>query len=516
MLEALAGGRSAMVRGAAVLVTVVGAGSALGQTVRITPSVDTRLTWTDNVDVSSGNKQQDWIAEVAPGISISRDSGRFSGRLNAQLRNIGHANESDLNTSFLTLQGRGQIEAVEDALFVDLDSAISRSNLSAFSGRSAADSLNADSNSETRTWSISPRLRFRLWGDADGTVSYTSRWLDSGGELGQRRLDQWTAVAGSPTAFRLFGWGLSYSRNRSDQGSGLTGSAGGESKEESGRATLYINVTPQFRLRAIGGRESNDYESGQSEAGSIYGGGFDWNPTERTTIAATTEERMFGRGYDFSFQHRMARSSWNLRFSKDLSSSLQNLSQGRPLTQEEQLCRQIATVLVQDTVQQQQFYERCLVSMGFDPFASRQTLLTNSHFIEKSLQAGFSLIGVRNVLSVAAVRSDRERVGSAGGLVAGDEFASTDKLVSTSFTLSLSHRLSGMTSLNTSLMHTHSVGASGTDLDTKRLFATVGLTTELGPDTYGGVTYRYQRSEGKSIGSDFIENAITANLGMRF
>lgn len=509
------GARSVL--GCAAAIAVAAASSTYAQTVTITPSIDTRLTWTDNTGASSRDKQSGWHGEIAPGIAISRESGRFSGHLNAQFRNVAYASESDRNTSFLALQGRGQIEAVEDSLFVDMDAAISRNNLSAFSGRSSVDTLNTSSNNETRTWSIAPRMQFRLGGDGRGSISYLSRWLDSGGRaIGQQRLGQWSAQASSPSAFRLFGWGLAYSRTESDYGSDNTSSGGGSASQDVGRATLYINVTPQLRLRAIGGRESNDYINGERESGSIYGGGFDWYPTERTAILATTEERIFGRGYDFSFTHRMRRSSWFLRFSKDMSSSLRSFSQGRQLTQEEQLCAQVADLVGGDSAQQQQIYESCLAALGFDPFAARQTVLSNANYLEKSAQAGFSLVGVRNVLSFTLRRADRSRLGLGGSLSVGDDFANTDRLVTTGSTAALSHKLTGYTSLNVTVTHERAQGASGTNLDTRRLFTLIGLTTRLGPKTYGGLNYRYQRSDGNSAGSDFTENSITASLGMRF
>lgn len=497
----------------AVAAATLATTAASAQMVTVTPSVDTRLTWTDNANASA-DKEQDFIAEVSPGISISRESGRVNGRLSAQLRNVGYANDSGRNTSFVALQGRGEVEALEDLLFVDLDASISRNNLSAFTGRSSTDTLNTDKNDETRTWSIAPRMQFHI-GEAQGSVGYVSRWLDSGGSMGQQRLSQWTAQASSPSAFRLFGWGLNYSRTASDYGSQTTSSGSNNVTSEVGRATLYVNLTPQFRLRAIGGRESNDYEDRKGESGTIYGGGFDWNPTERTTIAVTTEERMFGRGYDLRFNHRTPRSTWHLSFVKDLSSSLQSLGQ-RPLTQEELLCAQIANVLSKDPVQQQQIYQSCLGILGFDPIAARRTMLSNAQYVDKSFEAGFSLIGVRNTLSFTFVRSDRSRLGGGTGLTVGDDFANTDRVITTSGTVALSHQLSGTTSLNASVTQSRSQGDSGTNLDTKRLFASFGVTTELGPKTYGGLTYRYQRGDSNSADGDFTENAITANLGMRF
>src|SRR5690606_10681883 len=94
------------------------------------------------------------------------------------------------------------------------------------------------------------------------------------------------------------------------------------------RGTLFANISSQFRLRGIVGRESNDYEDGVETSSDIVGGGIDWYPTDRTAISATVEDRFFGRGYDVSFNHRMSRSVWFLSASRDTSSLARDLGTG--------------------------------------------------------------------------------------------------------------------------------------------------------------------------------------------
>lgn len=499
------------VRLLALAIGAIGAGSALAQTITVTPSVQTRLTWTDNGNASS-DKESDWIAELAPGISISRESGRVSGLLNAQLRNVGYANDSGRNTSYLGLQGRGQLEAIENLFFVDVDANISRSNLSAFSGRSANDDLSVDEDNETRSWSIGPRLQFRLGASTQGSIRYLSRWLESGGSAASnQRLDQWTAQASSPAATRVFGWGLDFSRSKTEYDDSLSRDV----TQETGRATLFINVTPQFRLRVIGGHESNDYANSRGESGTIYGGGVDWNPTERTAISGTVEERVFGTGYNLSFKHRAARSTWDLTYVKDFSSSAQSLGGG--IYQDPQFLTFFndpnLVAALPDSAQREAFVRLLL---GYPPTGGTGAIVSNAQQLTETFRAGFSVIGMRNTLSFSLQQSDSSRLSDVSGLSAQDDFALSDTVKTTSATVSFSHKLSGLSSLNTAITRSRSEGASGTGLDTSRLFATAGLTTKIGPRTNAGLTYRYQRSDGSSAGSDFTENAITANLGMTF
>ena len=495
----------------AVAVAAIGTTSVCAQTVTVTPSVQTQLTWTDNVGATD-KKKSDWIAELAPGIAVSRESGRFNGALSARFRSLAYASESSRNTSYLALQGKGEIEALEELLFFDLAANISRDNTSSFSGRSSGDSLSVDENNETRTWSFGPRVQFRLGDTGQGTVRYLSTWLDAGGTTANnQRQDTLTAQLSDPSAARLFGWGLDYSKSRSEYDSTLRDAV----TLETLRATLYTNLSPQFRFRVIGGRESNDYGGSRSESGPIYGVGFDWYPSDRTSVSGTTEERVFGRGYNFDFKHRAQRSTWDLSYVKDVSSSLDTLAGG--IYSDPQFLTFYndpgLISAIPDNAQREAFVRLLL---GYPATGGTGAVVSNAYTLSKTWRAAFSLIGVRNTLSLSAQRSDSSRLGSITGLSAQDDFALSNTVKTTSLTVSFTHSLTGTSSLNSALTHSRSQGASGTGLDTKRLTATVGLTTKLSPNTTAGLSYRYQRSDGGTLSGDFTENALTANLGMTF
>ena len=160
------------------------AGGALAQTSIVTPRLDTSLTWTDNASSSGsggfgggavGDGGRDWILEVSPGISVFRDSGRLSGNLNANFRNLMYTNNTDNNTSYLSLNGSGQFEAIEDMLIIDADALVSRNNQSAFSTRPSGDSLDVDADNQMRVFTLSPRFQFRIGDNTEGALRYERR-----------------------------------------------------------------------------------------------------------------------------------------------------------------------------------------------------------------------------------------------------------------------------------------------------------------------------------------------------
>lgn len=489
------------------LTAIVAPGLANAQSMELRPYVSATLTYSDNVGADAEGGDGDLSLEVAPGVSVLRNSGRFRGNLNAMVRNIAYMNESDRNDSFLTLNGHGQFEAVEKTLFIDMDASMSRNNRSAFFGRAAGDPQDISSDNETRMFGIGPRLNFRLGPETSGTASYMTRWMSGGGGLGNRRDSDLNAQVSNPVQFGRVGWGVSYSRSESD--SGRAGTTGG-STEETVRGTLYVTVTPQFRLRGIVGRERNDYETASDDSSSIVGGGFDWNPTERTTISGTTEKRVFGRGYDFQFNHRHALSNWNLSYSRDISSSLELLGADVFRDPEFRLLYDALERVIPDPLLREAVVRRLL---GYPAIGPRDMFLSNARFVTRKLTGSVSLIGVRNVLTLSLQQSERSRLGAEVAGNPQDDFARFDNVKTRSATVALSHRLAPQTSLSANLTRSRSTGNGRDGSETERTAFSLALSKQLGPNTSGGLTYRYQRSEGAS---DFIENVITATISVSF
>ncbi len=499
----VAGGVRRSVLGAFAAAVVVLPGVVSAQSVRVTPTFDTELTWTDNVNAEP-NGRDDFILEVTPGVSVARTGGRMTGSLSARLRNLMYANDTDANTSFVSLNGSGTYEAIEDLPFIDASAGITRNNLSAFSGRGPGDPFGVDRNNETRTWSITPRLESDLrFGEAGrGSIRYSSRGINSNsGGLGNQRADTWDVSLSDPGGFRFLGWGIDYSRTDLDGGSSTS-----VQTEQTLRGTLFANISSQFRLRGIVGRESNDYEDGVETSSDIVGGGIDWYPTDRTAISATVEDRFFGRGYDVSFNHRMSRSVWFVSASRDTSSVARDLG---PAIIVDQGCFELVSNPdyrpdITDPIERERLLLDCL---------SLTLLRSNAAYVERSISGGFSLLGVRNTLSFSATRSDRSNLSDLTGLLPDDDFRNTDRVRTTSATVSWSHQLTGTSSLVASLTRSRSESLDEADLDTRRLTGTIGLTRTLGPHTQGGLRYRYQKSDGTN---DYTENSVTATVGMRF
>lgn len=490
----------------AAAVAVFAVCPAAAQTVHIEPSVTGSLTWTDNIDAAAQNGGSGWVMDVAPGLSIWREGGRIRGRLDASVRHQATLSGDKGSSTYLTLQGRGALEAVENLLFIDVDGAISRDNRSLFSGRIRGDTLNNDDDQEVRRFGVAPRLALRV-GDMAASLGYRARWLDSGGDLGRQRVGQWLANVDHSKAFNMFGWALNY--GRTDTAYGRDGVA--DVSDEQLRGILYFNASRQWRLALVAGHESNDYAVSRGDSGSITGAGFDWRPNERTIVSAISEKRLFGRGYEFLFKHRRALSAWTVGWSRDISSALQVYDRLLDVpgfgSRYQGLLSDELDPVVRDRL------ERELQALGVSRAALDEAVVSNSYFVDRRFHAGLSLIGARNLLSLTVSRSDRERLGETGFVSAQDDFSIYQRIREKSARIGLTHRLSGTSALTATLTRVNAWGEGSNAASIRRTLFSLGWSARLSPRTTAGLMYRYQQASGSD---DFTENAITANIAMRF
>jgi uncharacterized protein (PEP-CTERM system associated) len=485
-------------------------GVAPSRALQITPVLNTRVTWTDNAR-GSPDKTHDWVGEIAPGVKISSERGRFVGMFDASLRAIGYVRTDDLSETFVEVDGSGSLEALENMLFLDLDANVNRNDHSPFYGRTGNNNLSTDRKDELRSWAVGPRLKFHLGNAADATLQYRSSWLDHKQlTYGKQHSQAWAGELGKPTATRYVGWNLEYTHSKTDYET-----SNREDLRRLGRATLFFNLSPRFRVRATGGHEYTDYGGvSKKDRGAFWGGGFDWNPTPRTTVSALSEDRPTGSTYNVSLSHRIHHAVFSVSGVRDLTQSTDTLG------------------IYQNPDYRVRYESLANIMPNADPNLLRQMALslmpeagrdfiTNAYYLNKTWNAGVTFSGRRDTLTLSAQTSRRERVGNEGfaGLPADIDIIDTN-----SASITYTHQLTPLTALNSMVMYTRSKSDGGTyDLDTRRTSASLGVTTQLGLRTRVGLTYFHQRTDSDAVPSslsstygDYTENSVTANLGASF
>ncbi len=149
------------------------AAPALAGDLTITPSLELREAFSDNVDLDpDGAEQSALVSELVPGITIRSESARVTAALDA-FPIIRHqtAGEDEGLSLAGDLAGLGRVEAVEDLFFVDAQASVSQQVLDS---RAAASTANERT---VQVYRISPYLQNRFGGFAEadapsGTVDF--------------------------------------------------------------------------------------------------------------------------------------------------------------------------------------------------------------------------------------------------------------------------------------------------------------------------------------------------------
>ena len=472
------------------------------------PTLSTSLTYSDNID-SDARERSDWLFEVAPGLHVKRDGTRLRGSFNARWRNVVYFRHSEENESFLALDGRGEYEALADSLFFDFGARTTRENRSELMGRSSQDELNISANDEVRDFYVGPRWQFRLPDATVGQLRYRQRWLSGSGDYDDRTVGVADGMLMNRVAWGPWGWAMGGQHERLDYDESSLDTV----TREMARGMLLYTVDTSLYL--MGGLGYESIEAGRllNESDTFPFVGFEWQPSPRTHFSAMLEDRFFGTGYNASFVNRRPRLTWSLLARRDINSNLDQF-QGGAL--EEQLYR-AAWDSLGSTVTDP--YER-------DAEARRQAAqqlgsgirnYSSGYELQRLLRASLSYTWPRTTFGVSAERRMRASLGSPSLYGIEDDLSVYDRIDGHTLSTSLSRRLTRQTSGALGLAFDRSKG-EGTSHETRdRTTFTVGVTTRFSPSLSGSLRYRHQKTDERGLNAeDYSENAVTANVGLRF
>lgn len=480
---------------------------------KITPSIAVNETATDNVALSSTNKQNDLITDINPGIHIEGSGGRSKLRFNYQMHNLVYSKESSRNQTQHSLNTLGTLEALENWLFVEASGMISQQSISAFNGATPTTvNANVNANStETSTYRLSPYIRGVLGGLVDYQLRYNlSTTSTKTGESFDSDTKELAATLKGATGLTNLGWSLDassmtidYSNLRSNEADRL-------------RGVLTYQFDPQFRVSLIGGREANNYASLDKKSHSIKGAGFEWSPTERTLLALSQEDRFFGPSRTTSFTHRTSGTAWKYSRSKD-TTVLGNQQQSVGLGTNFDLFFDLFASAIPDPVARAAFVNALLLSSGISPTAQLQGgFLSSGVTLQQRQELSFALLGTRNTVTFAATRTESESLslGSGTGLLAGSAFSDANNIRQTGASVNWSHKLTPFSSLIGSFSRLNSTGTGGSsNLETNQKMININFLTQLGPKTNAGLGARRVVVDGSA---NYTENALTGLLSHQF
>lgn len=483
---------------------------------KITPSLDLKETYTDNVKLAApGLEKSEFITQINPGISLTGTSSHLKLNANYVMQNLVYAEESSQNTMNHMLNANANAELIDNLLFLDGRAAISQQNISLL-GPQAADNVNITGNrTEVQTYSVSPYLRHSFNNFASTEIRYIHNEVSTGGSgLLNSQADRIQLGLSSGSAFKTLGWGLNYSNGKTHYGNTAnTNTPALETEAVSGN--LSYSITPKFRLTATGGYEKNNYMSiGPKPDGSFWSAGFSWAPSAMTSIDASAGRRFFGDTYSLAASHRTRLTAWNLGYSEDITTTQSQFL--NPVTID--TASFLNPLLDNPALTPAQKQDIQTFIQNYPTLTGSINSLTNRVFLQKRLQASVAVTGAKNILVLSLFNTLREAQTPQSQditLLNSVNLALNDKTKQVGVNASWNWRIGSRTSANFGAGYTRSSYPSLGRADNDKIIR-ISLTRQLQSKLNGSIEFRHLQRDSSQSGGDYSENALIASLSMRF
>ena len=482
-------------------------GAAPGRAWTIVPRVSLTGTVSDNINLSSTDKESGLISQLTPGVRIDAQTARLKMYLDYALSGLRYSTGNSSNNAQNALNAFGTLEAIDNWLFLDFSGQISQQIINPFGQQSPSNVYDNKNTTETSTYRLSPYIRGQLLGSADYFLRYNGSVTNyQNGSLSDVSISQWLGQIRGNTRFQNLNWTIDGSQQNTDY------SRGRDYEDGRLRGILTYRLFPELRISGSGGWETNNYQSLDNEGQSTYGYGFDWTPTERTQVSGFQERRFFGNGHNVLISHRFPLSSIRYTDIRDVSLIPNQFSTVGLGTVYDQYFDQFAT-LIPDSAARAAYVNSLLNQAGIAPNAQAVSdYAAQRPRVQRSQQFTYVIFGARNSLTLVAARNENQALTVFGQntAIAGE----ASNIVQQGVTLSFLHRLTPLTGLNLLGYRMKSQSGLTNALDTTTTTYQVGVSTRLGAKTGGSLNVRHTDFDSNT--SPYSENAVVASLSMFF
>ncbi len=323
--------------GALTLLVFLPSAPGNSATLHLQPRVETTGTYTDNVRGVGGGSEADWINETSAGGSITADGNRLNLNLDINASQETHLDTKGLDGLRPTMLGTGDVELLQDHLFVDGFVSLSEVTASRNGPVSAANRNLPSNKRRLMTYSVDPRIVHQLGRIANVSLGYSySETLVSQPSAGAGVVAPVGVAAGSTgdsksedITFEL-GTGPRFGRLDSTfEASTSTTQNAGRSNFTEDRAELVneYQINRHLALIARGGYEDiGDPNPGVDSSGATWAGGVHLKPGPKLDVRIEKGRRYQGSNLSLDASYQMTPT---ILMSATFSQSLETQQQGR-------------------------------------------------------------------------------------------------------------------------------------------------------------------------------------------
>lgn len=454
------------------------------------------LTYSDNVKLSSTNKQSGTTLRVEPTLSWHRDAAVFKTDIDLGVA-FYTSSASQSNSTQVRLNGDVQGNFLNKTLLLDVSSRVAEQSTSVFNQptpNGQADTTN--SLTQTRYLSAGATYRNRAFTDWNYDLNYRTAYSeDSKNILADTHTQTVAASLGNQAGQKTFFTVLSANGNYYEP-KNLT-------SYKTGQAQLQLGFRPWTELTTFvsGGQEYNGYRS-EDRNSTIYDAGFNWAPNKRAAMSASFGHRFYGQSHAVSLSYTTPKTIWRFSSSKTATHVQNQLSLPAGFIYF-QLLQSGNQTLIDEFKNQYGSYNL------LDPI----NFLSDSYTLNRTTQLTASFLGVRNVLTVTAFRQNTSALsGSFAGVVSLNNFGSEIRQDGSS--INWNHKLDQRNSFGAGFIWLHSRALSGTNDITTRT-TNLNYQYRINKKTSSGLTLRHYQSS-SITNADVTENAIVGTIRTEF
>jgi uncharacterized protein (PEP-CTERM system associated) len=454
------------------------------------PAIETRVTWSDNVNFDVGGQGlSDTSFELIPRLALRGEGRRLKvfGTIAADA--LAYAKGAADSRILPIVDLTANLEAIERFFFVEAGVSSRQGAQDVFAART--DGGSTFNTITTTQYRLIPSFEGRVGSDIEYRLRSSNSWTSVSGAEG---VDANGAYLGDHT-LRVerrpspFGWSIEGGRNETRFESALPPTA----IIDSGRISLLYAFTATLNLGLRGGYEKTNLPVGKPEQ-TIYGGQLNWRPSERTDLSALLEERFFGKSWRFSFVHRMPRLAWNVTTSRDVASFPQAFLTLPATDNVAALLDAAFTTRFPDPTERSRVVADLIARQGLPSSLAAQTSLFNQNVsLVTSVNLMVAYLGVRNSIALAGFKSRSEDLPDP---LVPPEPGTTQNVEQQGVSLTFSHQMTSFLAANLTGTYTRTLGIGPSDGQvSKQPSVRLEITQQVSPKTNAYAGGRVQKFE---------------------
>jgi uncharacterized protein (PEP-CTERM system associated) len=483
---------------------------ASAQRWNVETGVRSQLIYSTNPELGlAGGGRDDLLLELRPHVSVRAEGARLRLNGTAALNGVTSARDTQPSRLLPEADVNARLEAIERFFFLDAGVRALQTSEDPFGARPESGTTRNTLTTGVVRFSpsiesaLSTETRYRLRSDNSWTRQRGSTQpisAEAEGYFGRHSF----LFEHDPNPL---GWRLEAERSETRYQEGLQDPL----RLDLARASVDYAFGADFTAGVRAGRERTSLVA-LDNTRNIYGLQARWQPSPRTTLSVFDERRFFGNAWRLAFDHRMPRMAWNVLVSRTLDTTPQALFDLPATDNVAALLDAAFTTRFPDPVERARVVADLIARQGLPAGSLRPVNIYAQRLsIVTQRSASVVLIGVRNTLSLGAFQTRTEDAPEGGSLATGTPLGNNNQ---NGASVSLSHRLSPVASLNASAEWSRIRALQGPDRSTQRT-ARVQLTVQAGPKTtvFGGARYRALDS---NVAIEGREGAVFAGLDHLF